>query len=227
LFLLNQSTANTVVLAFQENVSLVAPHFLFVLTNDFTSNDVRFIAADVSPSKDRYNEFAITETTDPEALNQLTGIVAVRPAGWWHYKIYQQASSTNLDPSLTGSLVDSGRVKVVGTNDTVYVYTQTATGPSAVFPDSPGVPLDPTGGLTIGLNGLKVTDASATITQNQISAWDQNVINLAEVETDLGEINTTITTMQASQVTDEANIATNTANIASIKINALAYAIAL
>tara|TARA_R110000868_G_scaffold73282_1_gene212721 strand:- start:161 stop:424 length:264 start_codon:yes stop_codon:yes gene_type:complete len=60
--------------------------------------------ADISLYKDRYNEFVFTEGT---AL-PLVGELILGAGGQYEYFVYEQTSSTNLDPTLSTGLVESG-----------------------------------------------------------------------------------------------------------------------
>jgi hypothetical protein len=120
-----QAESNTVILTLTEKTTIDNPNYLFRLTSDQQHEDYCFIAADTSLFKDRYNEFLIIETTDPDNLN---GEVYLPVAGDYHYTVYQQASSTNLNPSLSGDIVEIGRCKVhpaSDTSDTSYSGTLT------------------------------------------------------------------------------------------------------
>jgi hypothetical protein len=60
--------------------------------------------ADTSLYKDRYNEFVFTEGTDLP----LVGKLILGAGGQYEYFVYEQLSSTNLDPTLATGLVESG-----------------------------------------------------------------------------------------------------------------------
>ena len=62
---------------------------------------VKFVlvnTSDVSTNKTRWNEFAVVVNT--YFLNEAEG--------WWDYDVYEQASTTNTDLSLTGGKLESG-----------------------------------------------------------------------------------------------------------------------
>lgn len=99
-------------------VSLV--HYLWVFTNASTNQSTTCIAEDTSDYINRYNLFNIVENNDPDPLS---GEVSL-DEGMYDYYVYEQVSSTNLDP--TGlTLVESGLVTVyqAPTTDTIYEST--------------------------------------------------------------------------------------------------------
>lgn len=103
---INQSdTTASLVLTLTENVSINDPYFLFVFTHVLTKQVVKFLkfaGDDASNHIARYNEFVINAAVT--FLN--------KPVGEYHYKVYEQASSTNLDVSLTGAVLEYGKLKL-------------------------------------------------------------------------------------------------------------------
>jgi len=117
---ITRGTANTIILTLTEKVSIGNPVFLFVFTNDQTRQAYSCIAADQSEFTYRYNEFSITETASP---NLLTGQVSLPSPGEYHYSVYQQTSTTNLDPTLAEGLLETGKLVVLITDyDTNNTY---------------------------------------------------------------------------------------------------------
>lgn len=104
MIVVNQGVENTVDLTLSEKSTISAPFYLFVFKNDTTKDFVRKVIADVSVYKRRYNRFVFTEGTD----------ITLTPTGYWHYKIYEQTSHTNTDESLSTTLVEEGKVNVIG-----------------------------------------------------------------------------------------------------------------
>ena len=99
MLLINKGANNTLILTLTEKVTLSSPTFLFKFTNDVTKQSKRFIAADLSAHTNRYNEFLITETSGTEILT--SGTITLNPTGFWHYEVYEQTSTTNLDETLS------------------------------------------------------------------------------------------------------------------------------
>lgn len=117
MILINRGANNTVVLSLTEKVTLSSPYFLMEMINDTTRKIKRFVlASNQSSYTYRYDQFTITESST-EVLT--SGTVELKPTGFWSYKVYEQSSATNLNPDATTSLLEVGKVKVVGT-DTTY-----------------------------------------------------------------------------------------------------------
>jgi hypothetical protein len=86
-----------------ENISLTEPNFLFVFTHILTKDVIAFVMTeqdDESNYPNRYNQFTI----DPSTL-----FAGYQP-GVWNYTVYEQVSSTNTDPTLTGAPVEYGQL---------------------------------------------------------------------------------------------------------------------
>lgn len=91
------------ILTLTENVSISTPYYLFVFTHVATKEVVSFIkysGADESAYPQRYNQFTI----DPSTV--FTG----KQPGEWHYRIYEQASDTNTDTTLSGAVIEYGKM---------------------------------------------------------------------------------------------------------------------
>lgn len=120
MILITHNTTNTVILTLKEKCTLANPYFLFVFTNDLTRDQVKFNCTDTSLYKDRYNKFSIIETQS--MVNHDIGKVKLHPTGYWSYSIYEQTSATNKSVSQTTSLVETGKVKVIGISATLDKY---------------------------------------------------------------------------------------------------------
>lgn len=118
MILINKNSTSTYYFTLTENVTLTSPYFLFEFTNDFTQTPVYFIAANTSSYSYRYDSFVITETSGTNILT--SGTITLSPAGQWTYRVFEQTSSTNLNPANATTLLETGIVKVVGTSDTYY-----------------------------------------------------------------------------------------------------------
>lgn len=194
---IQQGQSNDVVLTLSEKATLTNPVYLFEFRNGFTNTPVYFIAQNVSPHTDRYDEFTITETSVTDDLDPLHGIVQLNPAGSWSYTVYEQSSTTNLDPTLTTSVVESGKVQVNGTADTVYAYEITPDGgQSVVYESGLGVAIDPNGGLKITQDGLKVINP---VTSDEITVWNQTVTEVATIDSELDTIAGEIASLSTSK----------------------------
>ena len=123
MLVINKNSNNTLILTLTEKVTIASPTFLFKLTNDLTRESVLFLSANLSSYKDRYDKFLITETSG--TINASSGVINLNPTGFWKYQIFEQASTSNLLESATGSMVENGKIKVIGTDTTFTVYNPT------------------------------------------------------------------------------------------------------
>ena len=116
---LTKGQTQNIILTLTEKQLLTNPNYLFVFTNRSANTEVKFVRlnnTDISKYKDRYNEFSIvTNTNFSTALN-----------GQYDYDIYEQTSTSNLNP--TGlNLLESGIMELVGTPFNFTEYTTTDT----------------------------------------------------------------------------------------------------
>jgi hypothetical protein len=114
-----KDTVNAVYLTLTEKVTLSSPKFLFVFQNDITNVYYYFIAADTSSYTYRYNKFSIEEKEDGDPL---LGEIELPETGFYNYTIYEQESSTNLDPDNATGIVEIGKVLVTDTETEANVY---------------------------------------------------------------------------------------------------------
>ena len=110
---INKNENTNIFLTLAEKTTLAEPFYLFVFTSDVDRTEVIFTANDLTEYKERYNQFLITETSGTTTLT--SGVITLNPTGFWSYKVYEQESSINLLVANTTSLVEQGRVKVIGT----------------------------------------------------------------------------------------------------------------
>ena len=112
---LTQNTINNVVVTLTENVTLPAPtYFLFEFISDDTLESKFFTAPDVSTNICRYNQFEIETIGATGTEDLLDGIINIPLNGYSKYNVYQMESETNLDPALTGGIVETGKVYFKG-----------------------------------------------------------------------------------------------------------------
>lgn len=108
-----------IILTLTEKQLLTNPNYLFVFTNRSANTEVKFVklnATDLSLYKDRYNEFSIvTNTNFGSSLN-----------GQYVYQIYEQASTSNTNPSGL-NLLETGIMELVGTPFEFTEYSTTDT----------------------------------------------------------------------------------------------------
>jgi hypothetical protein len=107
MLLIKKNQINTLVVTVSQNAELSNPEWLFSFTHIFSKDQVRFIAPNVSVHKSRYDEFIVSEGTNP-------GDVNFPFQGLYTYGIYEQPSgSGNLNPALAYNLVESGQAQVL------------------------------------------------------------------------------------------------------------------
>ncbi len=114
MIILNKNSTTGFVATLYELSVLVDPYYLFVFTSAQTKISYYTIIADTSTNKKRYDEFSFVEGVD-DALN---GKLILGKGGYYTYKVYEQASSTNLDPDLASNLVEEGKMKLLDSTET-------------------------------------------------------------------------------------------------------------
>jgi hypothetical protein len=116
---LTKGATQNIILTLTEKQLLTNPNYLFVFTNRSANTEVKFVKlnnTDISQYKDRFNEFSIvTNTNFSTALN-----------GQYDYDIYEQTSTSNLNPAGL-NLLESGIMELVGTPFNFTEYTTTDT----------------------------------------------------------------------------------------------------
>lgn len=108
MILIEKDTTNTVILTLSEKTTLTNVVYLFEVTCDESSEVICFIAEDISTNKYRYNEFHFIENVTEDLLN---GTFTLALQGFYKYNVYEQTSTTNLDPALATNLIDKGKLK--------------------------------------------------------------------------------------------------------------------
>ena len=106
--LINQNTANNLTFTLKEKSTLSSPIYLFQFRNVTEKVSYYCIMADISLYKERYNEFIFTEGNDLP----LVGELKLGAGGQYEYFAYEQISTTNLDPTLSTGLVESGLMEL-------------------------------------------------------------------------------------------------------------------
>ena len=103
-----------VILTLKEKQTLTGANFLFYFTSRVTDLSVAFVvlgSSDLSAYKDRFNAFNIVVN------NHFANVTS----GEFNYSIYQQASTSNLNPALASGLVESGQMSLK--NSTEFEFT--------------------------------------------------------------------------------------------------------
>jgi len=110
---------NEWILTLNELATLTNPTYLFKCTSELTNITKCFIASDTSSYPDRYNKFTVTETSS-EILT--SGTVEFATTGQWVYEVYEQTSTTNLNPDAADNRtpIEKGKILVIGTPSVTY-----------------------------------------------------------------------------------------------------------
>jgi hypothetical protein len=116
---LTKGQTQNIILTLTEKQLLTNPNYLFVFENRSTNTEIKFVKlnnTDTSAYKDRFNQFSIVVNSYfNTALN-----------GQYTYTIYEQASTSNLNP--TGlNLLESGIMELEGTTISFTEYETTST----------------------------------------------------------------------------------------------------
>lgn len=112
MILITKNTTNNIILTLAEKTTLTNVVYLFEVINDSSEAVKCFIAEDISPNKYRYNEFDLIENATEDLLN---GTFELELSGFYKYNIYEQTSTTNLDPTLATNLIETGKLNVTST----------------------------------------------------------------------------------------------------------------
>lgn len=117
---ITRATTNTLYVTCQEKQLLTNPYYLIKFKNDGMTKDIRYcICSDSSSYPTRYQKLTVVETNTPTVS---TNQVKLDTEGRWYFWIYEQASSTNINP--TGlTEVESGFLEVVHTTPSVPTYS--------------------------------------------------------------------------------------------------------
>jgi hypothetical protein len=102
------TTNDNVGLTLAEDTTITNPVYLFEWQNDQTKVKYYAICQDVSlagPARERSNLFNITLGVD----DPLNSSLILGNVGRYHYFIYEQTSTTNLDPSLSDNTTPISR----------------------------------------------------------------------------------------------------------------------
>jgi hypothetical protein len=112
---LTKGQTSEVILTLTEKQTLAAPNYLFYFINRTSNDVVAFVKlnnTDTSAHKERYNKFSINAATFFN--NEL--------AGEWTYYIYEQTSTTNIDPDQAAGLLETGILRL--NDSTTFEFTE-------------------------------------------------------------------------------------------------------
>lgn len=119
MILITKNTTNNIILTLAEKTTLTNVVYLFEIINNASSEVKCFIAEDISPNPIRYNEFNLIENTTEDLLN---GTFELELSGFYKYNIYEQTSTTNLDPAIATNLIETGKLNVTSTIEELEQY---------------------------------------------------------------------------------------------------------
>ena len=122
------NTLVAVTLYEKTTISAVTPYYLFEFLSQDTNQNVYCTGTDISPNVFRYNLFNFCETgTTSQNLTACT--INLTPAGYWQYNVYQMTGQTNTSlTGVTGSAIESGKMLVSGTSQSVNFGVKAFTG---------------------------------------------------------------------------------------------------
>jgi hypothetical protein len=118
--IINKNSTNTVVLTLSEKTTLTNTVYLFEVINDSSNESKCFIAEDISINKIRYNEFNFIENATEDLLN---GTFELGLSGFYTYNVYEQISTTNLDPLLATNKIETGKLNLVDNISEITQYS--------------------------------------------------------------------------------------------------------
>jgi len=107
-----------------EKSTLVNPYYLFEFTSDMTGVKYYQIFTDVSvagEARTRSNLFNIEVVNSGSGANK----IILGNVGLYHYAIYEQASSSNLDPDLATGIVERGIMRLIDNEASIYIQKET------------------------------------------------------------------------------------------------------
>jgi len=78
-----------------ELATIVNPYYLFIFTSS-NEDEVKFVGTNIS-TEARYQK-----------INVLNAVFNTKESGTWRYEVREQISSTNIDPALSGVVVEYG-----------------------------------------------------------------------------------------------------------------------
>lgn len=111
---LTKGATSQIILTLKEKQTLSAPNYLFYFKGRGSNKEVKFVvlnASDTSSYKDRFNQFSIVTNTYFSNYQDSE----------WDYKIYEQTSTSNLNPALATGLIETGIMRLDTINGAMQV----------------------------------------------------------------------------------------------------------
>ena len=100
-----------------ELTTVTPVYYLFEFEHQQSFEKVYCILTNISTNTERYDEFTIEDSVD----------VTFPYDGYYIYRVYQQTSSSNLDPDLSDGLVEEGRAHVYEIDSPANEYNENIT----------------------------------------------------------------------------------------------------
>ncbi len=112
MIVLTKNATTIFVATLWEKTTLTNPYYLFEFVNDSTKYGYYCILSNTSTNVPRYDKFTFIEGVN-DAEN---GKLILGNGGFYSYKVYEQLSPTNLDPSGL-AVVETGKMKLIDTTE--------------------------------------------------------------------------------------------------------------
>lgn len=106
------------ILTLTEKATITNPYWLFTVMSEQCEETKSFLITDTSCDDVRFNEFTITESDTEDLDNETVSL----KEGFYLYEVREQESDTNTDPSLSGDIVEVGRVNVYSVKTELPTY---------------------------------------------------------------------------------------------------------
>jgi len=112
MLLIKKNELNKLVVSVSLNKELSNPTYLFCFTNILSKERVCFIPQNISTTTSRYDEFKFFES-ETQNLSIVPPRVSFNYAGQYWYSVYEQLSTTNINPALAYNKLAEGRALIL------------------------------------------------------------------------------------------------------------------
>lgn len=131
MILINKNSSNKVVFTLRENQTSTSNDFLFRFYHDISNEEKIFYAHDISKSKERYNEFIVTDNTIEIPLSGQMNF----KDGYHKYEIHEvpAQSPPTLDVDDSIKILETGKVFVVGAEENKIEFSDNDTETNTIF----------------------------------------------------------------------------------------------
>lgn len=129
--IITQNRTNKIVTTLTEKKVTTSYIYLFEFTNATSNEKFYTVATDLSGSKQRFNAFCITETSQSSGgTNPFDSEVSLALSGFYYYNVYENPNSV-LNPSGLNK-VETGKMLVIANKIVVNPTYQSAVNPNLV-----------------------------------------------------------------------------------------------